>query len=174
MRPACRLILAFVVALTLVGMAPSAWAHTQVVADVAPTATAIAPVPAPVASAAETASAIPSAWLLVLAMAAAILTAVASWATPRQALTVVLVLALGTFAYATGLHSVHHLSTEHARADCVLAVAGAHVAGVEAQPPSVEAPRPPARTELPPPEPSDLSSRAFRSAHGRAPPLFVA
>ena len=105
-------------------------------------------------------------WILPLA---ALFGAALAWRRPRHALLLALVLAIGLFAYETGLHSVHHGFDRSAQQQCPVSAASLHVAAVTVDAPSAVPVSPlvaPVTTEMGAAAPS----RLVRPNQGRAPP----
>jgi hypothetical protein len=107
-------------------------------------------------------------WFPWMLLFAALSGAALAWLRPRRALVLALVLVLGVFAYETGLHSVHH-GLHGNPGRCPVAAASLHVAAV-----TVDAPSTVAVTPLVAPTAIEavtgLPARSLRADQGRAPP----
>jgi hypothetical protein len=78
---------------------------------------------------------------------------------------------LGVFAFADGLHSVHHLPDQSAASRCVLAAASANVVGVTVNLVPLVRPPPPRLAGVRECAPAAPMRQPVLAAQGRAPPL---
>jgi hypothetical protein len=129
-RVACGTAL-LLLAVALLGVVPSAFAHT-VTASV-PTMSDVAAPPQTVAPSLtprlEVLAAAPVPFVPVwLAVAALVLTALLVRA-PRRVAGAVFAIVLGVVAFETGVHAVHHLGDTHAASHCVVASVAPHLGG---------------------------------------------
>jgi hypothetical protein len=111
------------------------------------------------------AATIPAEWALVLRVGLGLV----AWIGPRRPLTVGIVLLLGTFAFETGVHSVHHLADERDASKCVVASAASHVTGTTVDTAAEHVVVPTSSTLLPTVSWS-LSSRPLGQHEVRGPP----
>lgn len=89
----------------------------------------------------------------------------------RRLAVVALVGLLGVFAFADGLHSVHHLPDQDAASRCALAAASVNVVGVIVDLVPVALPQQPRLAGLHECAPAAPVRQPIRVAQGRAPPL---
>lgn len=89
----------------------------------------------------------------------------------RSLAALALVWSLGVFAFADGLHSVHHLPDQDAASRCALATASAHMVGVIVDPVPFELPQLPRLAGLQECAPAAPVRPPIWVAQGRAPPL---
>jgi hypothetical protein len=86
-------------------------------------------------------------------------------------LVLALVGSLAVFAFADGLHSVHHLPDQDAASRCAIAAASTHVVGTTVDLVPIALPPPPRLTQLEEYAPAASVRQATWVAQGRAPPL---
>ncbi len=158
-----------VAAVALAASPASVWAHPRLIEAVAlapaPTLPVAAPEPLPgPISGGTTASPLILAGLLIGGLGLAL-------AARRRALVVALALVLIILAVETGVHSVHHLTDQKGGAECVVALASAHVHATAEPPAAVHDPWTggPVDTVVAP-APERPGARPLRPDEGRAPP----
>lgn len=158
-----------VAAVALAASPSSVWAHPRLIeaVDLTPApalpVTAPEPLPGPISSG-TTVSPLILAGLLIVGLGLTL-------AARRRAIVVALALVLIVLAVETGVHSVHHLTDQKGGAECVVALASAHVHATAEPPAAVHDPWAggPVDTVVAP-APERPGARPLRPDEGRAPP----
>ena len=91
---------------------------------------------------------------------------------PRRAAVGLLIVLLAVFAFAAGLHSVHHLGEQRAAARCVVESATSNLACAIGEPMAVAGPAETADL-IPPLAPGAPPQRSVRPGCGRSPPFLA-
>jgi hypothetical protein len=165
----------FLLALTLLVLAPPAWAHR--IAPASPDRAAMVPeasgsepqrpeLPASGASPDVPRSAA-APWALLIAAGVAVIVV-----RSRRAVAGLVVVLLAVFLFDAAIHSVHHLGDRDGAARCVVESAASHLSGVVLAMDSIAPPAATCRAEFCR-EAFPLAGRPFRSERDRAPPLVA-
>jgi hypothetical protein len=112
----------------------------------------------------------PAAWPAGSACALLLAVGAAAACRQRRVLAMVLLLLVGSAAFETGLHSVHHLTEPSGKSECAWAAATSHLGATVVDPVCLHSPITPAHAPLTLPALSAPSRTVFLRDLGRAPP----